>query len=706
MAKDRSDKEKRKEKKEKKRSEVDGVHKKSKKDKERKKTTITTDVAEKDLTDKVLAQLDTTEDVIMEAENQQKEERPVGSLVPFANPLADDKAAKKVLKSVKKAAVNKSLKRGVKEVVKAVRKSPMAAANVAVTTPIGIVVLAADISPMDVISHIPVLCEDHGIPYVYVTSRAELGNAGATKRPTSVVMVLPQSGGKKKKEESKDDAENKEEYSKEPNAILSKLPVLPGKPDLLRCVPILLATPAFASWTQPHGSQLPSVINHVFRNSLGTGRAVKDVFSISAIVDKLPASDETEQPRKSTPDKRVQAGSEGISVLLIDRDHLSADIVKPTRRRDISMHQVEPIITYVASTGENCTGLVSTEVGIYVANTVFITGVPRTMLASRWRSDGTDRLELEDAHDLAFCRIEPTTKSSKVAPFVPLHPVTEPRKVLASMGNVLSQISIGDGTAKSAPASAELEKALPLYINRHQLQNHRLAVWALVTPRGSKTETWTQNKCKVDSVSNSIRNGARLHRLMSGGGGWGKKQGLLSLDPEFSYQEDNGSGQPRRIYDLFEGGVQTEPSVDGLAFETPNLMEFSDGKLITPLSETAKPGDTVQFFVAPLDNGVPIHVPANSLHPVFTETGNYLFGVIPPADAECSPSTSFEENRQPPGFTPDCLAVLPNKFGALSEKGITFATVERGCASESKRHVQLSGTKIDVPGSRIILDIK
>lgn len=58
--------------------------------------------------------------------------------------------------------------------------------------PNGIVVLAADISPMDVISHIPVLCEDHNIPYVFLTSRAELGAAGATKRPTSVVMLTPQ----------------------------------------------------------------------------------------------------------------------------------------------------------------------------------------------------------------------------------------------------------------------------------------------------------------------------------------------------------------------------------------------------------------------------------------------------------------------------------------------------------------------------------
>ena len=53
---------------------------------------------------------------------------------------------------------------------------------------------------MDVISHIPVLCEDHGIPYIFVSSRAELGAAGATKRPTSVVMVMPGGSGKGKKE--------------------------------------------------------------------------------------------------------------------------------------------------------------------------------------------------------------------------------------------------------------------------------------------------------------------------------------------------------------------------------------------------------------------------------------------------------------------------------------------------------------------------
>ncbi|OAL36757.1 hypothetical protein AYO20_04089 [Fonsecaea nubica] len=144
--------------------------------------------------------------------------RPVGALVPFANPLADEKVAKKVFKCVKKAASQRTLRRGVKEVVKALRKSPTTSTD---KLPLGVVVLAADISPMDVISHIPVLAEDHNVPYIYVTSRAELGTAGQTKRPTSVVMVSRDAGkkaakdGKEKKiEEEGDEKESWEDTYK------------------------------------------------------------------------------------------------------------------------------------------------------------------------------------------------------------------------------------------------------------------------------------------------------------------------------------------------------------------------------------------------------------------------------------------------------------------------------------------------------------
>lgn len=88
-----------------------------------------------------------------------------------------------VLKLAKKAAKRKQIKRGVKEVIKAVRKgSP------------GVVLIAGDISPIDVITPLPVLCEDANIPYIYVPSKEELGQAGMTKRPTSCMLVLPKPG--------------------------------------------------------------------------------------------------------------------------------------------------------------------------------------------------------------------------------------------------------------------------------------------------------------------------------------------------------------------------------------------------------------------------------------------------------------------------------------------------------------------------------
>lgn len=109
MGKDRAEKEKKrekKEKKEKKRSETDGVHKtkKVKKDK-----TALADAAEKELTTQVLEHIekdasvngDTKMSVDIE-EKENVEARPLGALVPFANPLIEDKVAKKVLKSVKK----------------------------------------------------------------------------------------------------------------------------------------------------------------------------------------------------------------------------------------------------------------------------------------------------------------------------------------------------------------------------------------------------------------------------------------------------------------------------------------------------------------------------------------------------------------------------------------------------------------------------
>jgi H/ACA ribonucleoprotein complex subunit 2 len=92
--------------------------------------------------------------------------------------LASRKTTKRVHKLVRKASQAKIARRGVKEVVKALRKGHK-----------GFCVIAGDISPVDVISHLPIMCEDRNIPYLYVPSKLDLGAAANTKRPTSCVLI-------------------------------------------------------------------------------------------------------------------------------------------------------------------------------------------------------------------------------------------------------------------------------------------------------------------------------------------------------------------------------------------------------------------------------------------------------------------------------------------------------------------------------------
>lgn len=108
----------------------------------------------------------------------------------------------------------KSIHRGVKECEKAIKKTPAKTPATAPSDAPGLVIIAGDISPMDVIMHFPLLCEEHNVPYLFIKSRADLGVAACTKRATSVVMLKP-SGKKAGKDTEMTDADKKssaEEY--------------------------------------------------------------------------------------------------------------------------------------------------------------------------------------------------------------------------------------------------------------------------------------------------------------------------------------------------------------------------------------------------------------------------------------------------------------------------------------------------------------
>ncbi|KAJ3479826.1 hypothetical protein NLI96_g8785 [Meripilus lineatus] len=138
---------------------------------------------------------------------------PIEDLSPIAHPLAQKKLLKKLHKTIKRASKSRQVKRGVKEVVKGIRKGEK-----------GLLILAADITPIDIISHLPVLSEDAGIPYVFIPSKEELGHASATKRPTSCVMICPNQKKKPKKDsDGKEDTEDYRELYEECRKEIEKL---------------------------------------------------------------------------------------------------------------------------------------------------------------------------------------------------------------------------------------------------------------------------------------------------------------------------------------------------------------------------------------------------------------------------------------------------------------------------------------------------
>ncbi|XP_032483933.1 H/ACA ribonucleoprotein complex subunit 2 isoform X1 [Phocoena sinus] len=82
------------------------------------------------------------------------------NLNPIAQPLASRRLTRKLYKCIKKAVKQKQIRRGVKEVQKFINKGEK-----------GIMVLAGDTLPIEVYCHLPVMCEDRNLPYVYIPSK-------------------------------------------------------------------------------------------------------------------------------------------------------------------------------------------------------------------------------------------------------------------------------------------------------------------------------------------------------------------------------------------------------------------------------------------------------------------------------------------------------------------------------------------------------
>ncbi len=92
----------------------------------------------------------------------------------------------KILEAVTIAKTTGKVRKGVNETTKAIERGIAK-----------LVVMAEDVTPEEVLMHLPILCEEKQVPYVYVPLKMELGKASGIDVPTSSIAIIEEGDSKK-----------------------------------------------------------------------------------------------------------------------------------------------------------------------------------------------------------------------------------------------------------------------------------------------------------------------------------------------------------------------------------------------------------------------------------------------------------------------------------------------------------------------------
>ncbi|KAJ7172225.1 snRNP subunit [Mycena filopes] len=93
-------------------------------------------------------------------------------------PLADADLTNSILELVQQAGQYKQLKKGANEATKTLNRGIAE-----------FIVLTADTEPLEILLHLPLLCEEKNVPYIFVPSKAALGRACGVTRPVISASV-------------------------------------------------------------------------------------------------------------------------------------------------------------------------------------------------------------------------------------------------------------------------------------------------------------------------------------------------------------------------------------------------------------------------------------------------------------------------------------------------------------------------------------
>ncbi|KAH9866301.1 RNA binding protein snu13 [Plenodomus biglobosus] len=93
-------------------------------------------------------------------------------------PQADQALSQEILDLVQQATHYRQLKKGANEATKTLNRGISE-----------LIILAADTSPLAILLHLPLLCEDKNVPYVYVPSKMALGRACGVARAVIAASI-------------------------------------------------------------------------------------------------------------------------------------------------------------------------------------------------------------------------------------------------------------------------------------------------------------------------------------------------------------------------------------------------------------------------------------------------------------------------------------------------------------------------------------
>jgi len=98
---------------------------------------------------------------------------------PYVRFEVPEDLARKVYEAVKIARETGKIRKGVNETTKAVERGQAK-----------LVIIAEDVDPPEVVYHLPFLCEEKNVPYVYVPSKSELGQAAGIEVAASSAAII------------------------------------------------------------------------------------------------------------------------------------------------------------------------------------------------------------------------------------------------------------------------------------------------------------------------------------------------------------------------------------------------------------------------------------------------------------------------------------------------------------------------------------